>query len=190
MTLNRVKPILTVAAVLVLTAVVPAQQDERARALEQQIDRIYQASEYALPRFGPARWLADGTAYTTVERSPGTEGSDIVRYDAATGARSVLISTSQLTPPGATRPLSISDYVWSDDAGKLLIFTNTRKVWRQNTRGDYWVLSRSAEAPNRQGSATGSTSRSVGTVVAAATSTSSRRCSASSRTSSWAWATS
>ena len=21
-----------------------------------------------------------------------------------------------------------------------MIFTNTRKVWRQNTRGDYWVL--------------------------------------------------
>ena len=117
-----------------------AQQDERARALEQQIDRIYQANEYALPRFGPARWLADGTAYTTVERSPGTEGSDIVRYDAATGARSVLISSAQLTPSGAARPLAIADYVWSDDATRLLIFTNTRKVWRQNTRGDYWVL--------------------------------------------------
>ena len=23
---------------------------------------------------------------------------------------------------------------------RLLIFTNTRRVWRQNTRGDYWVL--------------------------------------------------
>ena len=30
--------------------------------------------------------------------------------------------------------------MWSDDGTKLLIFTNTRKVWRQNTRGDYWVL--------------------------------------------------
>ena len=91
---------LTAVAVLVLTAAVPAQQDERARALEQQIDRIYQANEYALPRFGPARWLADGTAYTTVERSPGAGGSDIVRYDAATGTRSVLISSAQLTPSG------------------------------------------------------------------------------------------
>ncbi len=57
MTLNHVRPMLTALTVLVLTAVVPAQQDERARALEQQIDRIYQANEYALPRFGPARWL-------------------------------------------------------------------------------------------------------------------------------------
>jgi hypothetical protein len=46
-----------------------AQTDDRARLLDEQIDRIYRANAYALPRFGPARWLADGTAYTTVERS-------------------------------------------------------------------------------------------------------------------------
>jgi dipeptidyl-peptidase-4 len=128
-------------AAVVLATVALAQSDERARALDEQIDRIYRATEYALPRFGPARWLADGTAYTTVEASAGTpEGWDIVRYDAATGARSVLIASAQLTPAGGKGPLAIGDYTWSDDARKLLIFTNTRKVWRQNTRGDYWVL--------------------------------------------------
>jgi dipeptidyl-peptidase-4 len=140
MTLNRVRPLLTAAALLVLTAVASGQQDDRARAVEQQIDRIYEAQEYALPRFGPARWLADGTAYTTVERAG--DGFDIVRYDAASGARSILISNAQLTPASGQKPLTIADYVWSDDGGKLLIFTNTRKVWRQNTRGDYWVLDR------------------------------------------------
>jgi dipeptidyl-peptidase-4 len=139
MNTTRLKPMLTAAAVLLLTAAVPAQQDERLHALDQQIDRIFKDNEYALPRFGPARWLEDGTAYTTVERSS-NGGSDIVRYDAASGARTVLISSEKLTPTGAKKPLSIADYVWSDDDTKLLIFTNTRKVWRQNTRGDYWVL--------------------------------------------------
>ena len=139
MNTSRLKPMLTAVAVLVLTTAVPAQQDERLRALDQQIDRIYKDNEYALPRFGPARWLGDGTAYTTVERAEGG-GSNIVRYDAATGTRSVLISSTQLTPSGGDKPLTIADYVWSDDGSKLLIFTNTRKVWRQNTRGDYWVL--------------------------------------------------
>jgi len=153
MTLDTIRRRAVASAVVavMLGAALVAQQDERAGRLEQQIDRIYQANEYVLPRFGPARWLADGTAYTTVERSSGSEGSDIVRYDAATGARSVLISSAQLTPAGATRPLAIADYAWSDDAGKLLIFTNTRKVWRQNTRGDYWVLTVSTEAPNQPG---------------------------------------
>lgn len=123
---------------LVLGAAAAAQQDDRWRALEQQIERIYGGGEYALPRFGPARWLADGISYTIVERANG--GSEIIKVDAATGARSVLISGAQLTPAGAKTPLSIADYVWSDDDSKVLLFTNTRKVWRQNTRGDYWVL--------------------------------------------------
>jgi dipeptidyl-peptidase-4 len=128
-----------IVALLLLGGGAWAQQDQRRAALDRQIDRIYKDNEYALPRFGPARWLSDGTAYTTVERTA-NGGSDIVRYDAATGARSVLISNTQLTPTGAQQPLAIADYVWSDDGAKLLIFTNTRKVWRLNTRGDYWVL--------------------------------------------------
>ncbi|MFA5816486.1 MAG: DPP IV N-terminal domain-containing protein [Bacteroidales bacterium] len=27
-----------------------------------------------------------------------------------------------------------------DDATKLMIFTNTQRVWRYNTKGDYWVM--------------------------------------------------
>ena len=45
-----------------------------------------------------------------------------------------------LTPAGAAKPLSIDSYQWSHDKSKLLIFTNTERVWRYNTRGDYWVL--------------------------------------------------
>jgi len=127
-----------IVACALLAVSVVAQQDARWQALEAQIDRIYAQNEYALPRFGPARWLADGVSYTTVERANG--GSEIIKYDAATGTRSVLISGAQLTPAGAQRPLNIADYVWSEDDSKLLLFTNTQKVWRQNTRGDYWVL--------------------------------------------------
>ena len=132
-----------------LVGAVSAQQSETAKVLDQQIERIFKANEFALPRFGPARWLDDGTAYTTVERN--AEGvPDIVRYDAATGARSILVPGSRLVPaskspnPDASKSpdaaVSIDDYVWSDDGFRLLVFTNTQKVWRQNTRGDYWVL--------------------------------------------------
>src|SRR6185295_15879711 len=91
--------------------------------------------------FGPARWLPDGASYTTVERSADQRGaSEIVRYDAKSGARSILVSAAQLTPKGRPAPLAIDDYAWSRDSRRLLVFTNTRKVWRLNTRGDYWVL--------------------------------------------------
>jgi dipeptidyl-peptidase 4 len=89
-------------------------------------------------RFGPARWSANGDSYSTLEPSQGG-GTDIVEYDAATGQRRVRVAAALLKPANA-EPIDIEDYAWSTDGKRLLVFTNTRKVWRQNTRGAYWVL--------------------------------------------------
>jgi dipeptidyl-peptidase-4 len=116
-----------------------ARQSGQAPALTAQIDRIFKAREFNPPRFGPARWLPDGTAYAIVERAAGgAEGAEIARYDATTGARAVLVPASKLTTNGGG--LDVDDYAWSADGKRLLILTNTKKVWRQNTRGDYSVL--------------------------------------------------
>jgi dipeptidyl-peptidase-4 len=134
---------LAVSIVIAAIAAVRAQQADPSAALDQQIDRIFRDKAYEAPRFGPARWLPDGTAYAIVERASGSPGgSEIVRYDAATGARVVVVPSSRLVPSGApgAAPLEIEDYAWSADGRRLLIFTNTKRVWRDNTRGDYWVL--------------------------------------------------
>ncbi|MEO8677553.1 MAG: S9 family peptidase [Vicinamibacterales bacterium] len=130
---------LFVLAVALATAGLDAQAD-RAKALDDQIGQIFSTTTYQVPRFGPARWLPDGSSYTTVERSADGNGRDIVRYDAASGTRTILISSKQLVPAGAPQPMTIDNYVWSSDGKRLLIFTNSKKVWRDNTRGDYYVL--------------------------------------------------
>ena len=115
------------------------------------VHRIFATRDFAPERFGPARWIENGAAYTTVERAADAKGMEIVRYETATGARSVLVSARQLTPAGDTVPLDFDDYGWSADRGKLLLFTNTRRVWRANTRGDYWVLDRATGALRKLG---------------------------------------
>ncbi len=139
--MRRTYPVrLAIAAALCAVAVaVHGQQSDRAAALTAQIDRIFKAREYDPPRFGPARWLPDGTAYAIVERAD-NGGAEIVKYDAATGTKTVLVlvPAAKLAPAGAKSGLD--DYEWSPDGTRLLIFTNTKKVWRRNTRGDYWVL--------------------------------------------------
>ena len=115
------------------------------------VDRIYASSEFTGQPFGPARWLPPGNAYTTVERTQEPRGQEIVRYDAASGQREVLVTVQQLTPESDTVPLRIEDYAWSEDQSKLLIFTNSKQVWRQNTRGDFWVLDRSAGSLTKLG---------------------------------------
>jgi dipeptidyl-peptidase-4 len=54
------------------------------------------------------------------------------------------VAATQLTPSGAQEPLQLEDYTWSDDGSKLLIYTSSERVWRDNTRGDYWVLDRTS----------------------------------------------
>jgi dipeptidyl-peptidase-4 len=137
---------------LLLVASVGAQPADRVAALDAQLVRIFGTGTFAAPRFGPARWLADGSGYTVLEAGPGG-GSDIVRYDARTGVRSVLVAAARLTPPGAKAPLDVGDYTWSTDGRRLLVFTNTARVWRDHTRGDYWVLDIGSGALRRLGGA-------------------------------------
>lgn len=114
------------------------------------VEKIYKDSEFSSDYIGRIRWLADGSGYTAIEDSAakttddkGKEksiGKDIVIYNPETLARKVLISAEQLTPKGEEKPLAINNYIWSDDKQKLLIYTNSKRVWRSNSRGDYWVL--------------------------------------------------
>ncbi len=108
------------------------------------LENIYADRAFRQKGFGPVRWMKDSKGYSTVESNRESGGNEIIRYDAQTGARTILVSAKDLTPTGAKAPLRIDDYIWSEDNAQLLVFTNTRKVWRYNTRGDYWVLNLSS----------------------------------------------
>ncbi len=131
----------TVLVALILLAPLSAQRDDPSLLT---LERIFASREFT-PRgyeFTLARWLDDGSAYTAFELSSSAPNAlDITRYDLETGAGRVIVPAFRLTPAGSSRPLYVEDYSWSPDGRKLLVFTNSRRVWRSNTRGDYWVLS-------------------------------------------------
>ncbi len=140
------------ALVLVATLVGPqVAAPSSAAGLEVQLQRIFKEEAFKARTFGPARWLDGGSGYTTLEEAADGRGKDIVRYDTVSGERQVVVAAASLVPAEAKVPLSIDDYAWSDDGTRLLVFTNTRKVWRKNTRGDYWVLERSSGALHQVG---------------------------------------
>ncbi len=127
----------------VLLFLVPARPAERRKSFDmnQFLRRAFLTREFQSKQFGPVRWMSAGEAYSTVEPSKVFANSqDLVRYDTATGNRNVIVSATELIPAGATKPLSIEGYDWSADDAQLLIYTNSRRVWRANTRGDYWLF--------------------------------------------------
>ncbi|MFN8249217.1 MAG: S9 family peptidase [Ferruginibacter sp.] len=78
-------------------------------------------------------WTADGLAYTKFK------DGNIVRVDPKTDAETIVVKKEQLTPAGENA-LAPQSFDYSADFSKMLLFTNTAKVWRYKTRGDYWVL--------------------------------------------------
>ncbi|HKR21036.1 MAG TPA: DPP IV N-terminal domain-containing protein, partial [Pyrinomonadaceae bacterium] len=102
------------------------------------VDSIF---TYRTRPLGPVRWQDNGSGYLALEPSATRKDAvDLVRYDAATGERSVKVAAEKLMPQGATDSLGVEEFSMTGDEQKLLIFTNTARVWRSNTRGDYWVL--------------------------------------------------
>jgi dipeptidyl-peptidase-4 len=115
------------------------------------LERIFASGELAARGAGQLRWLDDST-YVALQPSPQVQGAaELARFNARTGARDVLVSPSALTPNGASAPLSIENYFWSPDKKRLLVFTASERVWRENTRGDYWVLDLMSRALRKLG---------------------------------------
>ena len=132
---------LCLAGLLLLTTVPAIFTQERAGSALLTIDRIFNSGELYPQRFTSTRWTEAGNSYTTLEPSGEyPRARDIVAYEMESGDRKVLVEANQLIPRGQYRPLSIYDYHWSNNGRLLLVFTNTQRVWRYHTRGDYWLL--------------------------------------------------
>jgi dipeptidyl-peptidase-4 len=96
-------------------------------------------------RGGGVKWAKDGKGYYAVE------SGSLVRYDLPSFTRVVIADAGQLTPVGKDRPISVQGFSTSDDEKKWLLYTNSKKVWRLNTRGDYWVLDLTAHSLKQLG---------------------------------------
>ena len=116
---------------IVPSAELPAELDARIRA-------IYEASETVVKR-PSSRWLPDGSGLLVLE--PTSDGAqELVRYDAASGTREVIRSSSQLVPSGASGPLVIEDFGLSPNGRRLLLQTNTRELPDGGPVSDCWLL--------------------------------------------------
>ena len=80
------------------------------------------------------KWMPDGNAYMS------QKDGGIIKVDPMTETETVMVKKDQLIPAGASKALVPQSYAFNADYSKVLIFTNTVKVWRLRTRGDYWLL--------------------------------------------------
>lgn len=104
------------------------------------VDRLFGEKEFDTEAPPEMRWSKRSAAYFTLEKTADGTGQHLVRHDPATGTQEVVVPASAFVPMDAKGPLQVEAFEFSEDESQLLIYTNSQRVWRRNTRGDYWVL--------------------------------------------------
>lgn len=133
-----------------LAGALDARTQER-EAAAKLVARTVSNPELRVKTFRGGEWFGSGDSYLAIEPSGTSGGTGIVRYRTDTGAREVFIAADRLIPASAKTPLPVEDYKISPDGHRVLIFTNSETVWRQNTRGDYWLLDLKSDALEKLG---------------------------------------
>ncbi|ASW73508.1 peptidase S9 [Chryseobacterium piperi] len=87
-----------------------------------------------------AQWTPDGNAYYSFTKN----GIEIVNL-LSPGKNQTFLSPSELIPSRSSEALDVQSFQVSPDAKSLLLFANTQKVWRDNTRGDYWIFDKNTK---------------------------------------------
>ena len=90
-------------------------------------------------------WSADGNAYATAD------SNGLTTTHVRTGRKTTLIAKEKLHRPGSAQVMSVTDFAFTPDSTRVLIFTNTARVWRYNTRGDYYLVNRATGQPRQVG---------------------------------------
>jgi len=105
------------------------------------LDRIFKSGDFTPESVPFTTWSKKGSHYFHLRPAGGgVKGKDLVRIEIESGAMLTLVDAASLTPPGAEKPLDPASFEFSEDESQLLLFTDTHRVWRRNTRGNYWHL--------------------------------------------------
>lgn len=95
---------------------------------------IFFCSTLTFGQQGQIRWAKDGNSYYKIEND------ELMQYTLPSNSKTVLVTKTSLTPAGQNKSLPLRSYSFANDLSKMLIYTNSKKVWRLDTRGDYWIL--------------------------------------------------
>ena len=104
------------------------------------VGRLFGAGEFAAESLPARQWSRRSSTYFTFEKATTGSGRELIRNDPATGKKEVVLPATALVPDGANEPLAVDAYAFSADESRVLIYTKSQRVWRHNTRGDYWLL--------------------------------------------------
>jgi dipeptidyl-peptidase-4 len=79
-------------------------------------------------------WTKEGSSYFTLSKG------DILLQEPGSAKSVKFVTGASLLPQGLTKPIEIKSFSLSTDQSLVLIQANSKKVWRYETIGDYFIF--------------------------------------------------
>ncbi len=103
------------------------------------LESIHASSTFRPETFQGGKWADEGPVITYIEAADTADATHLMRYNLETGTRTRIIDGTNLHAEDVDRIVPIEDYTLSDGGEKVLIYTDSKEVWRANTKGYYYV---------------------------------------------------
>ena len=142
---RRIASILTGLVFLFLLGSVSDTHAQPADSIEFSLDAIHASSTFAPEVFEGGRWAEEGPVITYIQPADTGEATHLMRYNLETEEETRLVDGTNLYAEDVDRVVPIEDYQFGPDREKVLIYTDSKQVWRANTKGFYYVYDRSTQ---------------------------------------------
>jgi len=106
---------------------------------------IHASSTFRPETFQGGRWDEQGPIITYIESADTADATHLMRYNLRTDERTRVIEGTNLHAEDVDRIVPIQDYAFSEEGDNVLIYTDSKEVWRANTKGYYYVYDLEAQ---------------------------------------------
>lgn len=124
---------------LLLPGTAVRAQEVAAEVPEITLEDIYASGTFQGEHFQGGRWAEEGPIIRHIRQDRDDGATHLIEYNLETDTETRLIDGSNLYAEDVDRLIPIEGYEYSTDGSKVLIYTDSEKVWRYNTKGFYYI---------------------------------------------------
>ena len=110
------------------------------------LEAIHDSNEFAGKRFQGGRWAESGPVIHYIESDADGPGTDLMSFNLETDAQKTLVEGAKLYADDVGRVVAVEDYQYSSDGRRMLLYTDSERVWRAATKGFYYLYDADAES--------------------------------------------
>jgi dipeptidyl-peptidase 4 len=134
------RPIVACAALLLWAVIpLPGSAQQAASTPDLSLRTIHASNDLSPSSFRGGRWADEGPVVTYIESAEDSDATHLMRFNLETDERTRIIDGTTLEAADVDRLIQIEGYEYSSDGSKVLLYTDSKRVWRRNTKGFYYV---------------------------------------------------